>query len=97
MSGVTVYFITYSRFLTPFTSMDWGPIRDEHHENCKPREPEWGDTDLIAVFGEEIHNQYPISFTPPHADAEEFHRIRVTVRNRPDAVVRTRAGYWPVR
>ena len=133
--NVTVYFITYSRFLTPFTSTDWGPICDEHHEDCKPRDPEWGDTNLIAVFGEmralaktnvaeafakytggrrvsflkqkgleeviealgeEIHNQYLISFTPPHSDAEEFHRIRVTVRNRSDLVVRTRAGYWPV-
>jgi hypothetical protein len=38
-----------------------------------------------------------LSFTPPHADAEEFHKIRVTVRNRLDLVVRTRAGYWPVQ
>jgi VWFA-related protein len=134
--NVTVYFITYSRFLTPFTSTDWGPVCDAHHENCKPRDPEWGDTNLIAVFGEmralaktniaeafakytggrrvsflkqkgleevieslgdEIHNQYLISFTPPHSDAEEFHQIRVTVRNRPELVVRTRAGYWPVQ
>jgi VWFA-related protein len=133
--NVTVYFLTYSRFLTPFTSTDWGPICDEHHENCHARDPEWGDTNLIAVFGEmralaktniaeafakytggrrvsflkqkgleevieslgeEIHNQYLISFTPPHSDAEEFHQIRVTVRNRSDVIVRTRAGYWPV-
>jgi VWFA-related protein len=133
--NVTVYFITYSRFLTPFTST-WGEVCDAHHENCKPRDPEWGDTNLIAVFGEmralaktniaeafakytggrrvsflkqkgleevieslgeEIHNQYLISFTPPHSDAEEFHQIRVTVRNRSDVVVRTRAGYWPVQ
>jgi VWFA-related protein len=134
--NVTVYFLTYSRFLTPFTSTDWGPICDEHHENCHARDPEWGDTNLIAVFGEmrtlaktniaeafakytggrrvsflkqkgleemieslgeEIHNQYLISFTPPHSDAEEFHRIRVTVRNRSELVVRTRPGYWPVQ
>jgi VWFA-related protein len=134
--NVTVYFITYSRVLTPFTSTDWGPICDEHHENCHAREPEGGDPNLIAVFGEmralaktniaeafakytggrrvsflkqkgleevieslgdEIHNQYLISFTPPHSDTEEFHQIRVTVRNRPELVVRTRAGYWPVR
>jgi len=132
--NVTVYFITYSRFLTPFTST-WGPVCDSHGENCHARDPEWGDTNLIAVFGEmrtlaktnvaeafakytggrrvsflkqkgleevieslgeEIHNQYLLSFTPPHSDAEEFHQIRVTVRNRPELVVRTRAGYWPV-
>lgn len=134
--NVTVYFLTYSRMLTPFTSTDWGPICDEHHENCHPREPEGGDTNLMAIFGEmrklaktnvaeafakytggrrvsflkqkgledvieslgeEIHNQYLISFTPPHSAPEEFHRIRVTVRGRPDLVVRTRAGYWPVQ
>jgi VWFA-related protein len=134
--NVTVYFLTYSKFLTPFTSTDWGPVCDSHHENCKARDPEWGDTNLLAVFGEmramaktniaeafakytggrhvaflkqkgleevieslgeEIHNQYLISFTPPHSDAEEFHRIRVSVRNRPELVVRTRAGYWPVQ
>jgi VWFA-related protein len=134
--NVTVYFITYSRFLTPFTSTDWGPVCDAHHENCKPRDPEWGDAkDLLAMLGQmqelaktniaeafakytggrrvsflkqkgleevieslgaEIHNQYLISFTPPHSDPEEFHQIRVTVRNRSDLVVRTRAGYWPV-
>ena len=133
--NVTVYFLTYSKFLTPFTSTDWGEKCDEHDENCKPRDPEWGDTNLMAVFGEmralaktniaeafakytggrrvsflkqkgleqvieslgaEIHNQYQISFTPPHSDPHEFHQIRVVVRNRPDAVVRTRAGYWPV-
>ncbi len=133
--NVTVYFITYSRFLTPFTST-WGPVCDSHGENCKARDPEWGDTNLAAVFGEmralaktniaeafakytggrrvsflkqkgleevieslgeEIRNQYLLSFTPPHADAEEFHKIRVTVRNRLDLVVRTRAGYWPVQ
>lgn len=133
---MTVYFITYSRFLTPFTSTDWGPVCDAHHENCKPRDPEWGDAkDLLAMLGQmqelaktniaeafakytggrrvsflkqkgleevieslgaEIHNQYLISFTPPHSDPEEFHQIRVTVRNRSDLVVRTRAGYWPV-
>jgi VWFA-related protein len=133
--NVTVYFITYSRFLTPFTST-WAPVCDAHGENCKARDPEWGGTDLSAVFGEigalaktnvaeafakytggrrvsflkqkgleevieslgeEIHNQYLLSFTPPHANMDEFHQIRVTVRNRPELVVRTRAGYWPVQ
>lgn len=131
--NVTVYFITYSRFLTPFTST-WSEVCDAKKENCKPRDPEWGGTNLPAVFGEmralaktniadaftkytggrkvsflkqkgleqvieslgeEIHNQYLVSFTPPPADALEFHQIRVTVRNRPELVVRTRAGYWP--
>jgi VWFA-related protein len=133
--NVTVYFITYSRFLTPFTSR-WDEVCDSHHENCKPRDPEWGDTNLIAVFdemrtlaktniaeafakytggrqvsflkqkglegvieslGEEIHNQYLISFTPPHSDVSDFHQIRITVPNRPELLVRTRAGYWPVQ
>lgn len=129
--NVTVYFITYSRILTPFTST-WSEVCDEKKKNCKPRDPEWGGPNLAAVFGElaksnvadaftkytggrrvsflkqkglehlieslgeEIHNQYLISFSPPPADAAEFHQIRVMVRNRPDVMVRTRAGYWPV-
>jgi VWFA-related protein len=132
--NVTVYFITYSRLLTPFTST-WSEVCDEKKENCKPRDPEWGGTDLGAIFGElialaktniadaftkytggrkvsflkqrglehvieslgeEIHNQYLISFTPPPTDPAEFHQILVTVRDRPDLIVRTRAGYWPV-
>jgi VWFA-related protein len=132
--NVTIYFITYSRFLTPFTST-WSQVCDAKKENCKPRDPEWGGTDLMAVFGEmralaktniaeaftkytggrrvsflkqkgleqvieslgaEIHNQYLLSFTPPPANPAEFHQIRVTVRDRPDLVVRTRPGYWPV-
>jgi VWFA-related protein len=132
--NVTIYFVTYSRFLTPFTST-WQEVCDAHGRNCEPRDPEWGDTKLAAVFGElralaktniadaftkytggrrvsflkqkglervierlgeEIHNQYLLSFTPPPADVLEFHQIRVAVRNRPELLVRTRAGYWPV-
>ncbi len=131
--NVSIYFITYSRFLTPFTAR-WTEVCDSHGNNCQPRAPEWGDTNLLTVFsemralaktniaevftkytggrrvsflkqkgleqvieslGEEIHNQYLLSFTPPPADTVEFHQIRVSVRSRPDLVVRTRAGYWP--
>jgi len=132
--NVTVYFVTYSRFLTAFTHT-WKEVCDSHGDNCRPPDPPWGDTDLMAVFsemralaktniaeafakytggrrvsflkqkgleqviqelGEEIHNQYLLSFTPPPSGAAEFHRIQVIVRSQPDLVVRTRAGYWPV-
>ena len=49
--NVTVYYITYSKFLTPFTSR-WDEVCDEHGNNCQPRTPEWGDTNLLAVFSE---------------------------------------------
>jgi hypothetical protein len=30
------------------------------------------------------------------SETATFHQVRVEVRNRPELVVRTRAGYWPV-
>lgn len=49
--NVSIYFITYSRFLTPFTAR-WTEVCDSHGNNCQPRAPEWGDTNLLTVFSE---------------------------------------------
>jgi hypothetical protein len=51
--------------------------------------------EVIEALGKEIHNQYLISFTPPHPDSEAFHHIRVAVRNRPELLVRTRGDTGP--
>ncbi|MEO8028350.1 MAG: VWA domain-containing protein [Bryobacteraceae bacterium] len=48
--------------------------------------------DAITRIGEEIHSQYMISYTPAQG-TQGFHEIRLEVA-RPDAIVRTRAGYW---
>jgi VWFA-related protein len=132
--NVSVYSVTYSRYLMTFTH-HWEEVCDAHHENCKPPDPPpWIGPDLMDLFGElralaktnvaeaftqytggrrvsflkqkgleqvvqnigeEIHNQYLLSFTPP-AETEEFHQIRVLVPAQPDLLVRTRPGYWPV-
>ena len=49
----------------------------------------------VEKIGEEIHNQYLLTFTPARDKEKTFHEIVVRVKNYPDAVVRTRPGYWP--
>jgi VWFA-related protein len=49
----------------------------------------------VEKIGEEIHNQYLLTFTPERGKDRDFHQILVRVKNNPDAVVRTRPGYWP--
>lgn len=47
----------------------------------------------LGRLGEEIHSQYLLSFTPV-APKPGFHQLIVSVKNRKDALVRTRPGYW---
>ena len=49
----------------------------------------------VEKIGDEIHNQYLLTFTPARDKEKTFHQIVVRVKNYPDAVVRTRPGYWP--
>jgi VWFA-related protein len=49
----------------------------------------------IAAIGEELHTEYVLSYTPDRYDPG-YHRIRVQVA-RPDAVVRSRPGYYVLR
>jgi len=44
-------------------------------------------------FGEELHSQYMLSYTPNNLDEAGYHDIRVEV-NRPGLDVRARPGYW---
>jgi VWFA-related protein len=48
----------------------------------------------ITRVGQEIHSQYLLSFAPLSTDNRGYHRISVSVRGRPDAIVRARPGYW---
>ena len=51
---------------------------------------------VIAKIGEDLHSQYLLSFTPAvAATSAEFRKLRVEVKSHPDAVIRTRPGYWP--
>ena len=47
----------------------------------------------IGKTGEELHSQYLLSYTP--ADRRPgFHTITVKVKDRPEALIRARPGYW---
>jgi VWFA-related protein len=48
---------------------------------------------VIRGVGEELHSQYMISYTAPR-NQPGFHRIEVKLRDRADAVIRARPGYW---
>lgn len=54
-----------------------------------------GLEEAIAKAGDEIHSQYLLSFTPSEPGNGAFRKLQVTVTSRPDAVVRSRPGYWP--
>jgi len=51
------------------------------------------EKDLMRLAGD-IHNRYLISFVPDVGAAQRFHPITLQVKDRPDAVVLTRPGYW---
>jgi hypothetical protein len=51
---------------------------------------------LVSDIGGELHNQYLLTFTPHPDNTERFHRIRISVPDRPELSVRSRAGYWPM-
>jgi len=51
---------------------------------------------VLARVGEQLHMQYLLSFTPAVSTSPSFHRIHVEVKDRPELIVRTRAGYWSV-
>jgi VWFA-related protein len=50
--------------------------------------------EVVQAIGAEVHRQYIVSFQPPKAEPGLFHAIRIEVKNRPEALVRTRTGYW---
>ena len=49
----------------------------------------------LGRTGQEIHSQYLVSFAPRESPAERFHRVNVRIVSKPNAVVRSRPGYWP--
>jgi VWFA-related protein len=52
-----------------------------------------GLEDELGHVGEEVHSQYLLNFTPA-SPKPGFHQLFVRVKDRKDAVVRTRPGYW---
>ena len=52
-----------------------------------------GLEDAVSKISEEIRSEYLISYKPSNIEDGGFHEIVVSVE-RPDAVVKTRPGYW---
>jgi VWFA-related protein len=48
----------------------------------------------LAEIGKEVHSQYQLSFAPVAEQNPVYHELTVRVKDRPDAVVRARPGYW---
>jgi VWFA-related protein len=129
VTGVTLYSLTYSAYLTPFTtrSSDYSPpsmqesseVRNEVSfvpmlselahlakkntvealvgatggEQLKFETKSKLENDLIHL-GADIHSRYLLSFTPNVNGAPSLHHLEMRVKGRPDAIVRTRPGYW---
>ena len=51
------------------------------------------ESDLIQL-SRDIHSRYLVSFVPAGPGTRTFHRVSIRIRDHPDAVVRTRPGYW---
>ena len=132
-ANVIIYPVTYSTYLTAFTSKGgetWGPNgtgqpvydadtgglgkiftelavmgkQSSHEAFAKFTGGEVlkfvkldGLERVIARIGEDLHRQYLLSFAPAVMGAAvvEFHRLEVQVKGHPEAVIRTRPGYWP--
>jgi len=106
--NVTIYTISYSTYITPFTTKadDWestpgvdqGPnwlaifteLGRLSKENIDSLEND------LAAIGKEVHSQYLLSFVPASDSAPAFHSIQVEMKANPQAVIRTRPGYWTV-
>ena len=52
-----------------------------------------GFENSINEIGQDLHNQYQISYRPSNRDQEGFHRVEIRV-SRPGTSVRTRPGYY---
>jgi VWFA-related protein len=50
--------------------------------------------EAVQAIGSEVHRQYMVSFQPPKGTPGVYHAIRIAVKDRPELLVRTRAGYW---
>jgi VWFA-related protein len=50
--------------------------------------------EAVQAIGSEVHRQYIVSFQPPKSAPGLYHEIRIAVKDRPELLVRTRAGYW---
>ena len=50
--------------------------------------------EMLLKIGEDLHNQYLLSFTPTGDGPPGYRDIRVAVKNHPEISIRARPGYW---
>ena len=50
--------------------------------------------DDLSEIGKEVHSQYQLSFVPETEKDAIYHELKISVRDRPDLMVRARPGYW---
>ncbi len=48
----------------------------------------------LTEIGKEVHSQYQLSFVPAPETNAVYHQLIVRVKDRPEALVRARPGYW---
>ncbi|MCZ2149383.1 MAG: VWA domain-containing protein [Bryobacterales bacterium] len=134
-TNVTIYSVSFSVYLTAFTSRGderFGKKREEDPEDTRPKVYQPGEGSLVTALvelsrlgqtntagaltkatggarfsflrlkaleemflkvGEDLHNQYLLSFVPQSA-APGYHDLRVVARGREGLTVRARPGYW---
>ncbi|HMJ61066.1 MAG TPA: VWA domain-containing protein [Bryobacteraceae bacterium] len=118
-TGVTVYSMRYSAYLTPFTTRpeEYEPGGGTYLDGIKDLARlgklnamemltrTTGGLDLsfetkskleknLMRLAGDIHNRYLVSFVPDVDETQRFHRLTLQIKNRPDAAVLTRPGYW---
>ena len=118
-TGVTIYALPYSAYLTPFTTKpeDYAPsggnlltgiaelARLAKQNTADVLTEVTGGTvarfetkaklekDLLQVAAD-VHNRYLVSFVPDQDAPPRFHSITLKIKDHPNAIVRTRPGYW---
>lgn len=118
-TGVTIYALSYSAYLTPFTTRpeDYAPsggnlltgitelARLSKQNTVEALTEVTGG--VVARFetkakleknlmqlAADVHNRYLVSFVPDQNLTPRFHPIALRIKDHPDAIVRTRSGYW---
>lgn len=51
------------------------------------------ENDFVTI-GKEIHSQYLLSFVPDAETPPTYHSLSITVKDRPEAIIHARPGYW---
>ena len=48
----------------------------------------------MTEIGKEVHSQYQLSFVPAPEQDNVYHALTIKIKDRPDALITARPGYW---